>query len=47
MKDIIASTCVGFGQTAIGHPFDTALVLIQNKIEIHKILNSWLMDILL
>ena len=31
MKDIIASTCVGIGQIAIGHPFDTALVLIQNK----------------
>ena len=31
MKDIIASTCVGLGQIAIGHPFDTALVLIQNK----------------
>ena len=31
MKDIIASTCVGVGQIAIGHPFDTTLVLIQNK----------------
>ena len=33
MKDIIASIClqVGNGQIAIGHPFDTTLVLIQNK----------------
>lgn len=31
MKDIIASTCVGIGQIAIGHPFDTTLVLIQNR----------------
>ena len=28
---IFASTCVGVGQIAIGHPFDTTLVLIQNK----------------
>lgn len=31
MKDIIASSCVGLGQLAIGHPFDTAKILIQNK----------------
>ena len=31
MKDIIASSCVGIGQLAIGHPFDTAKILIQNK----------------
>tara|TARA_B000000475_G_C15970755_1_gene436960 strand:- start:490 stop:1206 length:717 start_codon:yes stop_codon:yes gene_type:complete len=31
MKDIIASTCVGIGQLAVGHPFDTAKILIQNK----------------
>ena len=31
MKDVIASSCVGIGQLAIGHPFDTAKILIQNK----------------
>ena len=31
MKDIIASSCVGLGQLLIGHPFDTAKILIQNK----------------
>lgn len=31
MKDVIASSCVGLGQLAIGHPFDTAKILIQNK----------------
>lgn len=31
MKDIIASSCVGIGQVIIGHPFDTAKILIQNK----------------
>lgn len=31
MKDIVASSCVGLGQLLIGHPFDTAKILIQNK----------------
>jgi hypothetical protein len=31
MKDVIASSCVGIGQLTIGHPFDTAKILIQNK----------------
>ena len=31
MKDILAGAAVGFSQTAVGHPFDTAKVLIQNK----------------
>lgn len=31
MKDVIASSCVGIGQLVIGHPFDTAKILIQNK----------------
>ena len=26
VKDIIAGTLAGFGQTAIGHPFDTVKV---------------------
>lgn len=34
MKDIIAGAAVGFSQTLVGHPFDTAKTLIQNK-------NSW------
>jgi len=31
MKDIIAGGMVGFSQVGVGHPFDTAKVLIQNK----------------
>ena len=31
MKDIIAGAAVGFSQVGVGHPFDTAKVLIQNK----------------
>jgi len=31
MKDIIAGAAVGVSQVGIGHPFDTAKVLIQNK----------------
>jgi hypothetical protein len=31
MKDIIPALCVGLTQIAIGHPFDTAKVLIQNR----------------
>ena len=31
MKDILAGAAVGFSQVGVGHPFDTAKVLIQNK----------------
>ena len=31
MKDILAGASVGLSQTLVGHPFDTAKVLIQNK----------------
>ena len=31
MSDFIAAACVGFGQVIIGHPFDTAKILIQNN----------------
>ena len=31
MKDILAGAAIGFSQTAVGHPFDTAKVLIQNN----------------
>lgn len=31
MSDFIAGLCVGICQVAIGHPFDTTTVLIQNK----------------
>ena len=31
MSDFIAAACVGVTQVTVGHPFDTAKVLIQNK----------------
>jgi hypothetical protein len=31
MSDFIAAACVGVGQVAIGHPFDTTKILIQNN----------------
>ena len=31
MSDIISSFCVAIGEVSIGHPFNTAKVLIQNK----------------
>ena len=31
MSDFIAAFCVGVGQVAIGHPFDTTKILIQNN----------------
>tara|TARA_Y100000992_G_scaffold300645_1_gene269723 strand:+ start:295 stop:939 length:645 start_codon:yes stop_codon:yes gene_type:complete len=31
MKDILAGAAVGVSQTLVGHPFDTAKTLIQNK----------------
>ena len=31
MTDFISAFCVGIAQTSIGHPFDTAKVLIQNN----------------
>lgn len=31
MSDFISAFCVGIAQTSIGHPFDTAKVLIQNN----------------
>ena len=37
MKDIVASSCVGLGQLLIGHPFDTAKILIQNKQPWHSL----------
>ena len=32
MSDFIAASCVGVAQVCVGHPFDTTLTLIQNKI---------------
>jgi len=31
MTDFISGACVGITQTLVGHPFDTTVVLIQNK----------------
>ena len=31
MSDFFSGGCVGLAQVAVGHPFDTAKVLIQNK----------------
>ena len=31
MSDFVAGGCVGLAQVAIGHPFDTTMVLIQNN----------------
>ena len=31
MSDFIAGACVGLTQVSIGHPFDTAMVLMQNN----------------
>ena len=31
MSDIFAGLCAGITQTAVGHPFDTMKVLLQNK----------------
>jgi hypothetical protein len=46
MKDIIAGAAVGFSQTLVGHPFDTAKTLIQNKspligLSISKYYKGW------
>ena len=32
MTDFIGGICVGISQTAVGHPFDTVKVLMQNKL---------------